>query len=238
MNWKDVDNLTSEAFSTLINISGRQRMLSQRIILLVLHCHMLLEHDKGDKLSTSLSLLRTTINLFITCQNNILNGNQGEKIPCIRHERLVEKLNKGGAEKLINNFIRDVESFHSDLSNAIPISQKTLDEMVLYTANPVLDCLNEITQIFESAFHEYSAYQRSDLVRQSETVLTAIQSIKKISHQMDIISINSKIVASRAGDAGKQFKVIADRLQTLNHDIVHSSDNVIEYLELVVGAEK
>lgn len=234
--WKVVENLTSENFSCLINTSGRQRMLSQRIVMLILHCQIMLKEYGQLQDTASLNLLRTAIDTFKTNHFDLLHGNANKSIPKIPSEKLRVKLYEEGVEDNINSFVSRVTDCYLALSSGEIIEASKTDILVTDTANDVLTQLNDITAIFEYEFNEYSSYQQGQIESQSKKVLHAIHTIKKISNQTDIISINSKIVASRAGEAGKQFKVIADRLQSLNKDIEESSDEIIDYLELVLNS--
>ena len=64
---------------------------------------------------------------------------------------------------------------------------------------------------------DYSPRRISELATQlSENLTTAIEDIQNVNDMTKIISINAKITAARAGDAGRAFGIVADEVMRLS----------------------
>ncbi len=71
---------TAEAYSSVINIAGRQRMLSQRIAYLSLKIN---DDEAGDRPTSSFnsrSALKDAVDLFERSHNGLTNGAKGLKL--------------------------------------------------------------------------------------------------------------------------------------------------------------
>ncbi len=186
----------------LINISGRQRMLSQRIIL-----HTLLARLGKPE---ALAIAKTALTLFKETHAILVHGNQ--EFPGIFFDEL-EQLFFGAehADRKIQAFIelseRLIEVQERNLSEVEELSL-TLGGM----ATSIVDLQNAITQAFENkskSFDEIRKKRQADL----------LDDIRKIAKEAQIVSFNAQIIASRAGDSGKEFAVVANVLVNITNKI-------------------
>lgn len=235
-DWAYVTDLDNESFSRLINISGRLRMLSQRITMFILFCQ-LNSRDELRRHQEYLERLNDTIIEFEVNFTNIINGNKDKGIPKLPSAKIEHALVEQGTKPLVSRFISICKDFRNQLNSGKTIDNQALAQLVDIAVLDVLPKLDELTHLFEEEFHDYSDFMREEIRKQKRNVLEAIKSIKKIARQTDMVSINSLIIASKGGEIGKQFKVVADRLQSLNGMIEKSSDDIVRYFEVIMKGD-
>jgi hypothetical protein len=198
---------SAEVWSTLINLAGRQRMLSQRIVL------MAVLHDRDDR--SARAAAREALEQFRRAHAQLAVGGEGlpPPPPAVR-----EALHGGGhwgadgLEAAVQSFIALAEqALHTEPARA----QAALVTLVV-RATPMLVALNRLTQIYESLSHQSAATQQQ---RQGEL----IRRIESIAREARIVSMNARIAAARAGDAGREFGVVASRLVEISAQIEATS---------------
>lgn len=70
-----------------------------------------------------------------------------------------------------------------------------------------------------------------DLSEQMDEVVGLLRDVKGIAEKTTVLSLNARIVAARAGEAGKAFSVVADEVRKLSRE----SDSFSNQIESVVG---
>lgn len=75
----------------------------------------------------------------------------------------------------------------------------------------------------------------SENAQQIDEINTAIQNISK---QTNLLALNAAIEASRAGDAGKGFSVVADEIRKLAEQSKQSSDNIRMIVDDIISSIK
>lgn len=193
-------SVSPDTFTTLINLAGRQRMLSQRIVL-----NSILA---GQGAVEAMDIARQSLSLFQATHQDLVHGNSS--LPGV--------------------FFAEIGSIyfgevHADLKIRAFIDQATrvLDTMATpqcepllqalgRTATPMVDLLNQLTQAYETESKRRTQIQR----RQYTSLMGDIQRIAK---QAKIVSVNAQIMAARAGDAGKEFSVVAGVLTNITGEM-------------------
>jgi hypothetical protein len=193
--------LSGEVFGALINLSGRRRFTSQR---LVLYAVLAVQGDQQ-----AVQIARDALELFRGAHTSLVKGSK--TLPGIFCPELQEayfgKLD-GDAQivgfiDLAGRVLNTIDSGHD--------ASVLLAELVRITT-PLLGVLNQITTIYEDQSRHHALLMKKQL----RGIMTDIETIAK---QAKMVSFNARIVAARAGQAGKEFSVVAGVLSNITTEI-------------------
>ena len=200
--FKSASRLTGEVYSTLINLSGRRRFTSQRLVLYA----VLAAQGRDAALQVSKDALAT----FRDAHVGLVEGNA--ELPGVFCDELHEAyFGAGGSDAPIREFIALAQRTHDAIASGARAVPALLDQLV-ERATPLLAALNSLTQLYETLARRHAAQARKQLVG----VMSDIESIAK---QARIVSFNAQIVASRAGAPGREFSVVAAELSQITSRI-------------------
>jgi hypothetical protein len=194
--------ISNEIIGSLINLSGRQRMLSQRIVLNVLLA------SQGQ--TTALTVAEEALQLFKSTHTILVQGDSQH--PGIFFEELQQAyFGPSASDQYIKTFISLAEQTitackknSSDLSMLIA----KLGEM----ASDIVSLLNEVTVTYE---HES---KRRDATRNKQQ-LELMSNLQRIAKEARIISFNAQVIAARAGESGREFAVVASVLTDITEQM-------------------
>ncbi len=193
----------AELWSTLINLAGRQRMLSQRIVL------MALLGERGD--ATARSVAQDALQQFVAAHGRLARGGDGLPPP----PQAVQQMLRGsladgsdGADAAVRAFIALAEQA---LRTEVALSRPALGQLV-ERATPMLALLNKLTQAYETL-------AREAVLQAQHRQAGLIGRIERIASEARVISLNARIVAARAGEQGREFGVVASRLVEISAEI-------------------
>jgi hypothetical protein len=194
--------LSGEVFSALINLSGRRRFTSQRIVL-----YALLASQGQDG---SAATAQEALTLFRGAHRSLLGEADG--LPGVFCPELREAyFGKLDGDKQIVAFADLGERTLKAIAQGSTQAEELLAELVRITT-PTLAILNAITGIYE----EQAKQNARQVRRQLRGVITDIETINR---QARMVAFNARIVAARAGQAGKEFSVVAGVLSTITGEI-------------------
>ena len=207
-NFADV-KLSGDVFGALINLSGRRRFTSQRVVLYAVLASM--GHDGA------IATARETLALFRDAHITLVEGKGG--LPGIFCGQLRDAyFGVLQGDKIIRDFIELAESTLAAIVSEGRGGPALLDELVR-SATPLLSVLNGLTLVYEEQSKRHAQLQK----RQLQVMMSDIKTIAK---QARMVAFNAQIVAARAGPEGREFSVVASTMTTITgeiDDLVHEA---------------
>jgi hypothetical protein len=194
--------IAGETFSALINLSGRRRFTSQRLVLYA----VLASQGQGDAIATA----REALGLFRNAHAALLSDADG--LPGVFCAELQEAyFGTPQGDRQIVHFIDLAERTLDAIEQGRAAAASELAELVSVTT-PTLAILHQITGIYE----EQAKLHATLMKKQLRGVITDIEAIAK---QARMVAFNARIVAARAGYAGREFAVVAGVLSNITTEI-------------------
>jgi len=194
--------LSGDVFGALINLSGRRRFTSQRVVLYSVLAS--LGHEGADQTA------RDTLAAFRDAHTTLVEGRQGlPGVFCPQlHEAYFGTLQ---GDKVVRDFIALAESTLDAITTVSRRAPGLLDELVR-SATPLLSVLNALTLVYEEQSKRHALQQR----RQMQELMG---DIKIIAREARMVAFNAQVVAARAGPVGKEFAVVASTMTNVTGEI-------------------
>ena len=194
--------LSGEVFGALINLSGRRRFTSQRLVLYAVLA--------GQGQENAAATAREALALFRGAHHALVNGS--DTVPGIFCPELEEVyFGRSGGDRQIREFMDLAEHTLRACEDGLRSAPALLTQLVEMTT-PVLALLNQITAIYEEQSKKHALLMKKQL----RGVITEIETIAK---QAKMVAFNARIVAARAGFAGREFAVVAGVLSNITGEI-------------------
>ncbi|KQV51617.1 methyl-accepting chemotaxis protein [Massilia sp. Root335] len=194
--------LSGDVFGALINLSGRRRFTSQRVVLYSVLAS--LGHEGADRTA------RDTLAAFKDAHVTLVQGKQG--LPGVFCQQLHDAyFGTLQGDKVVRDFIALAESTLDAIGSASRRAPALLDDLVR-CATPLLSVLNALTLVYEEQSKRHAALQR----RQMQDLMG---DIKTIARQARMVAFNAQVVAARAGPVGKEFAVVASTMTNVTGEI-------------------
>jgi preprotein translocase subunit YajC len=205
-------DVSSEVLSSLINIAGRQRMLSQRIVFKAM---LALRQSDG-----ALAIARDTLRTFADSHAALVQGRDG--LPGLFSPALREAFHgtgndkdKGNGSGHVAKKIADFIAVASAALDAIGRDSARAEDAVqalIACADPLLNDLHGITAVYEQESRRIARLQK----KEQQQLIERIESIAKEAH---IVSFNGQIVASRTNVTGREFAVVAGVMTSITKEL-------------------
>jgi methyl-accepting chemotaxis protein len=223
---QDKDIPIEDALSSLINLSGKMRMLSHRLAMAGLQAV-----HAGDR--RAVALYKSALTEFEEIWETLRRGSPAFGIP----KEAALLLAQTGAlpqedVETVSRFLREAQQMALTLEDKERSTcGNSFSELVYFVAEDVLGALNRITegvgQTLKGCLEE-----RSEKERQSrDTMLAAARAVSEVSAKVKLISLNATIEAAHAGDSGKGFAVIANEIRSLSEDAARSTAQIMKHLD-------
>lgn len=197
-----VTPLSGEVFGALINLSGRRRFTSQRLVLYAVLA--------GQGQAGAADTAREALALFRGAHVALVKGS--DTLPGIFCPELQEiYFGSAAGDRRITTFMDLAERTLHAAERGTAEAGALLAQLVEMTT-PILAVLNQITAIYEEQSKRHAVLMKKQL----RGVITDIETIAK---QARMVSFNARIVAARAGFAGREFAVVAGVLSNITGEI-------------------
>lgn len=194
--------LPGEVFGKLINLSGRRRFTSQRLVLYA----VLAAQGKSD----GVAVARSALTLFDNAHASLMQ--KKDDLPGVFCDALRQAYFgalQGDAR------IRAFSLLAQRTLDAIADGRRQAGELLAQlvdASTPLLDALNALTAVYEdeSRRHALLLEKRRRLV---------MGDIERIAREARMVAFNAQVIAARAGEAGREFAVVGSRLSDITGQI-------------------
>jgi hypothetical protein len=203
--------LSGETFATFINLAGRRRFTSQRVVL-----YALLACGRDP---LAIGIAKDALALFSAAHTQLLKGGNGS--PVFMSPEL-DEVYYGAAKgnERILEFISLAERLFTGIDAGWRHQTDVLMDELIQSTTPLLATLNALTAIYETE-------ARNHAKKTEHQLLDAMQEINRISKHAQIVALNARIVAACAGPAGREFAVVATELIGITNEIETVLQSVI-----------
>lgn len=183
-----------EVFGKLINLSGRRRFTSQRLVLFA----VLALQGREGALATAHDALTT----FREAHRSLV---EGELSPGALGGELEQAyFGADRADERVSGFITLAQRALDAIAAEARMAPELLEELV-ESVTPLLTVLNRLTQLYEDLARQQAASAKKQL--------TAVMGdIEQIAKHARIVSFNAQVVAARAGASGREFAVVSGEM--------------------------
>jgi methyl-accepting chemotaxis protein len=108
----------------------------------------------------------------------------------------------------------------------------------------LVECLNHLSENSSKAVNVSSETRKltdrsqlamTELIKSANEINSVIEMIRTVADQTNLLALNATIQASRAGDAGRGFQVVANEVKKLSSQSADSTDKIRDKIEEIQG---
>ncbi|NEZ46958.1 methyl-accepting chemotaxis protein [Clostridium niameyense] len=243
-----INNFTNELAKPIINLSEIFKKLSQGNLNIQVDKDLLNRKDEFSDLGKNFKIFLNKIKLIIQpLQENaqVLNKHSNNLVSLIQDNKdiqlyISDKLIDVNTKMDINlNSLKDslfiLQQF-SDGINNISFNLENLNEVVHIATNSALEGSNHANNIeltLDDSLNSLKNINKkmSYLTNTSNEINSLVEIINNLAKQTNLLAINAAIEASRAGESGKGFSVVAEQIKKLANKSAISSKNINSLLK-------
>ncbi len=228
-------NIDGAYFTGLINMAGRQRMLSQRIglILMIAACA-----DPGQRQGHAEALGRA-LDLFEASHALIVAGRTDAAHPPVPLPQLSAYLDtpfqgdNQSVERILKTFTTEARAFAQRLARGDALA---IDEVAPFSARiagPILTRIAGTIDRLEADITQILKERSAETAAQRDKVMKAVGRIGQAADTARMISFNARISAARAGEFGREFTALTNEIKTISDDIQSASREILDYVHAI-----
>lgn len=220
------------AFGTLINIAGKQRMLSHRFALLAT---MMTACDDSSRPPLQ-EMLRDTLVELEKNHACICHGDESMGIPPATSPALGELIASGATVmEPVERFFELAGGIAGQLEAGDSPTTEALIEFTLFVAGPLLASLNSLIATITGDL-QLASREKEDRLDEGRALMhNTLRRINKSGATIRMISFNASIEAARFGESGRAFAVIAKEIQGLSIETQTTANEMQQQLTELFG---
>ncbi|MEZ5824640.1 MAG: methyl-accepting chemotaxis protein [Geminicoccaceae bacterium] len=205
------------AFANAIDETGRLRMLSHRG---VMQLSLAFLAEDGERRTALIADVRKSVQAFER-QVQVLKDSRSSGVNSTDFAILRDLLfgSKTRFVDRLQHYGIEISRLTSQLEREGSIDRPDLNKLADFVSGALLECVNELVAALRSDLAALEKVDRDHMRKAAESVDSAATAIKSLGDQVRLISLNAKIEASRAGDAGRGFGVISTEVKTLSDHV-------------------
>lgn len=190
----------------LIDRAGRLRMLSHRTVMF-----LALSRDGADR---PLDEARTAFEAFERVARGFLGQGPAGAAPPVVQAWLTEVVQAKAPAyaPAAGRFLRDLAGL---VAGDDRMGERDLTRLADFVAGPLLEALNGLVSVLNAELTALTDVERHQIQAAGSTAASLLAEIEEIGAQVRMISINALIQATRAGELGLGFAVIANEIKDL-----------------------
>lgn len=211
----------------LIDQAGRQRMLSHRAV-------MFLALARGEQALEARGSARAAAQSFAGIADRFSGRAQAQDLPAVVQAWLARLIEVRAPTYLpsCNRFLRDFETLTADGEGP---RERDLNRLAEFVAQGLLTALNELVAVLSAELAAIVERERTQAKAAGVTAGQLLEEIEEIGARVRMISINALIQATRAGEAGAGFAVIANEIKDLAGRMQSATQRIMRDLGVLLA---